>query len=404
MHALSLTASGLLANLATGVILARGLGPNDRGYVAALIVFATMLGWAAAFGQKSAVTHFVAKGLSLADSLRSAAVVVALPIVLALAIGIVLAPTVVGDSHPLMLSRTFLVVVPLLVGLELLLGGLAGVARFAEMSLARVLPYWGALAGLAWAWVMEGSLTPPVALACSAFGFVVAVLYAGWALSRSEQSPSGPATVTLLGGYGARTLGTQVGTIVNGRLDVVLLSALTTPSTVAFYTLATNLGGVIVGLADGLRGIVLSRVSAGTEVHAAGSASASPVAKAAMLVGAMGLAASCVWMLFAGPLIQFVYGAPFLPASKYVAILAVAATFLAIAGIVGEGLAGLGRPGIPAWIHGIGAVATVLALAVAIPEFGGLGAAWVSFCVYAGIALSSVLAWLSVSRKKNEET
>lgn len=383
---------GLVVNLATGVVLARALTPEDRGEVAALTVLNVVLSWVAAFGQRGAITYLAAPQPQRVATVTRSALPLILPTTLvAMAIGWIVVPLVLGSKPeaPTTAGRVFVLALPAFALYEISLGVLAGSHRFTKMAIARITPYLITLVALA-VLVSTDAVTTATALAATAAGYVGVALWIfppllarrGDELSERKQARQQARD------YGARTVGQQVGMIVNTRLDVLMLSSYVAAPTVAFYAVASNLASIISSLADGLLGIVLARGASDRHQRRR------VVLQATGVVLVFGLGLTIVWLTVGKPLLGAVYGGAFEHAAKYAVVLSLGAAFLAAAGVVGEGIAAHGHPLVQGTVHGVAALATIVGLVLILPAHGAMGAALVSLCVYGGVfVLMSLLFW-----------
>jgi O-antigen/teichoic acid export membrane protein len=122
----------LVANLVTGIIVARALGPDGRGVIVALVTVSQLAGFLFSVGVAQSLSYFLARRPQDGPSLLTTWVLMLLPLTaLAIAIGELLLPTIfAADDQAIALGRWFLLTIVLVVGLELNYGLLLGTEDF----------------------------------------------------------------------------------------------------------------------------------------------------------------------------------------------------------------------------------------------------------------------------------
>jgi O-antigen/teichoic acid export membrane protein len=158
----SLIASGGLQLLiiASGVIVARGLGPQDRGYFALLIVVAGICTLIGNLGLPSAVTYYIARDRSHARAIASSLLgpaVLLLAATLAVQL-VVLAPLVMHEPEPVKVAATIsLLLAPGVLALAFGIAILQGQQRFTAVNVLRILPTAAYVAGVVVAFVLHSA-------------------------------------------------------------------------------------------------------------------------------------------------------------------------------------------------------------------------------------------------------
>src|SRR4029450_12175153 len=115
------SALALVANLVTGVVTARALGPGGRGGFVALGTVAQLTGFLFAMGVAQSLSYYIARNPQDGPSLLSSWIVMLIPLTaVAIGIGERLLPVIFSDDQSAIdLGRWFLLSIVLVVGLEL---------------------------------------------------------------------------------------------------------------------------------------------------------------------------------------------------------------------------------------------------------------------------------------------
>ena len=154
--------------------------------------------------------------------------------------------------------------------------------------------------------------------------------------------------------------------LLNQRVDILLLTALASPSELGLYAVSTTLAAVLNAIAVAIAFPVRNRVVRGEHSVVPGISAAT--AALVFLVGA-GIAAALP------VLIPLVLGPQFLPARGTMLILLLAQVPLASIVVITQGLIGVGKPGVPLVGELLALVTTVVLVFVWFPVFGIEGAA-----------------------------
>jgi O-antigen/teichoic acid export membrane protein len=218
------------------------------------------------------------------------------------------------------------------------------------------------------------------------------LLTSAWSLSRlrrrgffqGTQRPS-PAIARRVAAYGLRAQIGGIMTLLNLRLDFIILSVLVGPAVLGVYAIASKFAELIKVPGMALTYVLYPRYSR------AGPARAG--ADARRLLPRVGipiaLAVAPLWGA-AGWLIPVLYGSAFNQAVTPARIILVGLVLEGVAGVITAYLYGIGRPGLNSWAMGAGLVITVLLDVLLIPPFGSTGAAIASASAYLGSTLALV--------------
>jgi O-antigen/teichoic acid export membrane protein len=392
--AFGLTGLTLGVNLVTGVIVARGLGPDGRGALAAVVAAMSVTAWLVAMGGRQAVAYHHAR--HPADAPRLVATWLALVTGLA-AVGIgvgelVLPHLLAAQSEAtLELARLYLLMVlGMLVG-DVIYATLLGDFDFAFVNLMRLLqPAAVALAYTAlWA---SGHLSVGTALLATVAAAAVDLAVAGTRLIRRHGlgRPSRTLAGTTLW-YGVRAHGSATAGVVNTRLDLAIIPAFLAASSVGLYAVATSVSWIVFTLASALGSLVLPVAARDGERGVA------IVVRSLHATLAVGTVTALAIGAVAEIGVRLVYGDEFSGAVVPLWILLPGCVLLAAAGVLGSGLYGLGRPFTAGLTNAVGMVVTVVGLLLFLERWGIVAAAAVSTVSYAAVFLSALVVYCAVS-------
>lgn len=208
-----------------------------------------------------------------------------------------------------------------------------------------------------------------------------------------------PASLSLsrsIAGYGTRAQVGGVLSLLNLRLDFLILGALAGPAVLGTYAIASKFAELLKILPMALTYILYPRYSNQTRSAAAASARAL-LPKAAAIVA---LAAIPLWVA-ATFLLPIVYGPSFQPAVEPAHILLLGLAAEGVAGVITAFLYGIGRPGLNSIAMGSGVVVTVALDLLLIPRFGAVGAAVASSAAYVSSTMALLLFFRHLTRSSN---
>jgi O-antigen/teichoic acid export membrane protein len=388
------SALALVANLVTGVVTARALGPSGRGVFVALGTVAQLTGFLFAMGVAQSLSYYIARNPQEGPSLLSSWVVMLIPLTaVAIGIGELLLPLIFSDDQSAVdLGRWFLLSIVLVVGLELNYGLLLGKQDFVAYNVLRLAqPALTALAFIA-LWALD-ELTVESALIAAIAGSAVAMV-AGLARSVSRIGV-GPVDAQL--GlrslwYGVRGQGSTVATNVTARLDVAMLPAFVSSASVGLYSVAANISLIVHQLSNTFAALVLPATAAGDadrgHSKVVGSLWASLVVAALLAI---------VLALFARPLIGLVYGDSFREAAEQLVLLLPGVVLFAGSSILAAGVYAAGRPFTATLAQLLGMAVTVVGLFAFLDSGGINAAALVSTASYATVFAAMLIVYKSVT-------
>lgn len=234
----------LLTSLATGVIIARTLGPNGRGILTAVMLYGLLLANLGGLGIADALVYHA--GRTEAGALKSPALASALGIggvqslILILAGWAILPSLLRTQSHSTVsLAQTFLVIIPLVFLSQYPQAVLQGRLRLIEFNLAR------ACAGVINAvtlfvlWRL-GAMSVELALAAFFSSTAVSCIFGMVAAADFSSRHASMGMTRVLLRYGLRSHAGNLASTFATQLDVLLLTAMAPPRELGYYVVATS--------------------------------------------------------------------------------------------------------------------------------------------------------------------
>jgi O-antigen/teichoic acid export membrane protein len=383
----------LVANLVTGIVSARALGPSGRGVFVALTTVSQLAGLLFAVGVANSLSYYIARRPEDGPRLLTTWTAMLVPLTaLAIAISELLLPTIFsGDQQAIDLGRWFMLSIVLVVGLELNYGLLLGMHDFFVYNVLRFAQAALIAAAFVVLWVAD-EMTVENALIAAIVGSTTAMA-AGLARSvvRVGVGRLDPKLGATSLWYGVRGQGSTVATNVTARLDVAMLPAFVTNANVGLYSVAANLSLIVHQLSNTFAGLVLPAAASDPErgrIKVIGSLWASLVVAGALAV---------VLALFARPLIGLVYGDSFRDAAEPLLLLLPGVVLFAGSSILAAGVYAAGRPFTATFAQLLGMAVTVVGLFVFLRSGGITAAAIVSTVSYATVFVAMLIAYKRVS-------
>jgi O-antigen/teichoic acid export membrane protein len=358
----------------TAPIVARALGPQGRGLLAAIIVPTSIAPWVFQFGTGLFAAREAARGtpagrllgsvglLSLAFGLLSAALAVPIADLLA-------------NGHPVVKTYLLISFATLPISLVILLVSdiVWGLERWGTVMMTRLSPIVAAAIGVIVLHIV-GDLTVGTAAAvtlASSLTQLVPLFLVRRAFRRLEFSG---ALVIRAMRFGSKVwLGTLAQTA-NQRLDQLLMIPLLPARQLGLYAVAVSVTGVSGFASAPIASIALPRVAMDEEGVAA---------KATRLGLLTALGGSVVTGVGTLLLLPVVFTNAFAGAVPLTLLLLVASVFSSGSAILAPALAAADRPSASSVAEGVGLVVTVPGLLILLPAIGATGAAVTTIAAYA---------------------
>lgn len=381
----TLLSTGLMAvaSAASSIVLARTLGPVERGELATVLLWPLAIGILGELGLGLAFAYFVARDGSLLSGLWTLGWVVSLGwgTALAVASGRVLERFLVLSDPARDVFLLTLATVPIVLATAFqsyLLLGIGELAAFNVVRAGAVALYVAGVCGIA---LRGKAAVPAYAIAWVVSQVLTFVIATAWfVLSRRPRWEWRPALFRSVAVYGAKTYVSGLTAQMTLRLDQMLMTALGVTAVLGVYVVAVSVASITSPLFTALAVVVMHRV--GGSVPEEAGRQVLEYLQLAFLLGVplcLILAAAAPW------LVPAVFGAAYRLAVLPAAVLLVASLFQGANAVLGNGLRAIGLPGRPALAEAAGFVLTLGLLAILLPRFGAAGAAVSSLVAYASV-------------------
>lgn len=261
-----------LIGILTGVLLARLLGPEGRGELAAIQLWGTFFGTLALIGIPESVLYYSAKSPELARQYWVSGTVFALisglPV---LAIGIIILPKLLASQNVEIVRMTYCYMIGLFVIFSVIrmpLNVLRAQKRFVEWNTLRILPYLGWLTAILLVWVF-GNPTPVFfAVGYLGVNFFVALIITLTVRGRVEGTASLDWSLwPSMFKYGMPLMLSQIPRylVEAGRLSQFLIAAFLSPGLLGLFVVATAWSNFTNMIPNVIAQIFFPRVSAAQE-------------------------------------------------------------------------------------------------------------------------------------------
>jgi O-antigen/teichoic acid export membrane protein len=386
----------------TGVLLARGLGPDDRGYLALLVLISIAIFQLVSLGIPLSITYAIARDPSSGAALKRGLLSVG-----GWQLGAMLLAQA-GITAVLVLDEPSRVEVAALVCLGLVPGtlthryGLAvlqGRHRFVAYNVVLALPlalFAIALSGLA----LAGGIT----LVNGAAAFVATNLAGGLTAAvvaqgeLREGDPAGEPTVRWMLGFGARgMLGSSASPVETYRLDQAAVGLFLTPAALGYYVVAISFSNLPRFMAQSV-GLVAYPQAAGKPTRAEARRT---MWRFFWFSLPLYTAVAVVLWLADDTLVGFFFGDEFSGAVPILDILLLAALLAGARRVLSEGARGVGHPTSASIAEAAALVTLLPALVLLTPAWGGEGAAW-AVTISSAVGLAILLLALRILRGRPE--
>ncbi len=385
---------GLIANLVSGVVSARALGPSGRGVTVALSAVTLLIGFFFAMGAGQSLSYFIARRPEDGPRLFTSWILILLPLCgLAVVAGELLLGTLfsVHNREAISVGRWFVVTVVLVIALELNSGLLLGAHDFAYFNALRFAQPAMMAASYVVLWML-GALTVDSSLIAATVGTAIVLAFGiGRSVRRVGVGPPdlrlGLATLW----YGIRGHGLMIATNVNARLDLAILPAFVASSGVGLYSVATNVSLIVYQLSNTFAALVLA-AAAGDPEHAREKVLGSLFATMA-IAGVLALLLG----VFARPVLGLVYGARFRQAASTLQLILPGVVLFAGSSILSAGIYATGRPLTTTVSQLFGMAVTVIGLLAFLRAGGITAAALVSTTAYTTVFVATLVTYKFVN-------
>jgi O-antigen/teichoic acid export membrane protein len=380
----------LVVNLATGVIIARAVGPDGRGELAAILTLTQVLALVFAAGCNQAIAYHLTRNPTEGGRLLSTWTVMLVPLaILAVGTAELLVPVIFAAQSDE--AKALAEIYVLTIGVALLLlpyqGLLIGDRRFGVWNLLRfaqpslVLTFYLVL-------LLADAMSVARALEANFLATVLVGLAAAVSSLRLHHWRRPDAALGLRSlWYGLRGVLSTIGATINTRIDLLIMPAFLAASSIGSYAVATNVSGLLVSLSAPLWWLVLPNAARRRE------GGAGPVLASLHLTLAIGGVLGLLLYLAAGFVVPAVYGDPFSDAVEPLRILLPGCVLLPAASMLTAGLYARNRPFTAAVPHLVGSVITVAGLTLFLATGGIRAAAIITSIAYGVVFLTALVLY-----------
>jgi len=381
----------------SGVIGARTLGPENRGYLALLILWPSVIARLGSLGLPAALPYFLAKYSGRRATIarivaRPALIQAGALVTLHLAVLFIFLAGRPSDVRTAALLT--IPSVPTLLALDYGLGFLQGQQRFMAFNILRGLSavlYSAALIAL---FVTGRGTLLTVTAVLTVSGLLTAALTMVVVMQSLAPDTHGTKPrISQLLWFGIRGLPGSASPIETFRIDQAIVGILLSPLSLGLYVVGLAFTNLPRFVSQAIGMIAYPRVA----MHADDNGAWRSVWTFLVVNLALSLAVVTVIMTTLGFTVPFFFGAAFVKAIPLIRILLVGSIFIALRRVLMDAARGMGRPG-------AGTVAEVSSWLFLVPAIALLGARYgiqgvgIAFTTTAGISLAVLIAILAVGR------
>ena len=381
----TLAASGGLQLLVivSGVLVARSLGPEDRGYLALLIVIGTVCAIAGTLGLPAAMTYYIARDPSQSRRIASSLAWVAVAQLAAVFVvqAAALAAVVYSDPPRVQMAAAMsLLLPPGILALSFGLAILQGERRFTAYNVLRIAPSIAYVVGVVVVYVLDATtlvLFMALWAGVNFVGGIVVLAYAARVLRKREEEDRAPSRPQMLR-FGLKAFLGSLSPVDVVRLDQAVVGLFLTPVALGLYVVAQALANLPRVLATSIGAVAYPQVAAEHDRTSARRAMWRffflGLVVSSLVVGAL--------VLMANEIITLAFGEEFTDATAIAQILLLASLFMAGRRVLTDGVNGLGHPG-------YGTIAEITSWIVLLPGVAIL-LPWLGA---EGVALALAISW-----------
>jgi O-antigen/teichoic acid export membrane protein len=383
-----------------GVLSARYLLPIGKGELTAVILWPTLLATIGNLGLVDAVTYYSARHHDDSRQILSTALALALGASAVLvAAGYFLLPVLLSKYGTVTVqsARSFLVYIPISLAATLMMATLQGNLRLgaynALRAMVQILTVAGMLlavvVGRATVWGFVAATLTANILTFSAATLVV--LKTGWL-----RWPFPSVSARPLLRFGLQSQLGSLASVLNLRLDQMLMSTLMSAPLLGIYVVAVTVAGLATVPPATLGVIAAPRISweqdPAARLHSWGR-----LLRFSVLLQ---LIFACALWTLAPSIVQLAFGPGFGASASVSRILIVASFPLGLNTMLAIGFRAFNRPLTPSTAETVSLGTTVIGLWLLLPRYGILGAAWASLVAYSvtcGYLFSRVYTQLGIT-------
>jgi O-antigen/teichoic acid export membrane protein len=333
----------LAVNLGSGIVLARSLGPSDRGILAAAILWPAILASTGSVGVAEGVTYLSGKAGGDASPILSSALAFGIvQSVVLILLGTLLLPLLLAGNAAMALGAAlyYLWLIPLNLLTQYGIGLLQGRMSLSAFNFARLSVHVVYTALIIALWTQK-AVTVRSAVTASLAAWAAAAVLTLWLIRRRGYWVWGLdlADLRALISFGVKLQLGNVATILASKLDIVVLTFLASAGSLGVYVVAGTVGP-IVGLVPGALALVLYPRS----VRSSTADWRVTLARLLLIGLTVTVLAGPVMIVALPRLIPIVFGEAFASAVPVAELLVLGYLFRGYAGMFVAMLRGAGRP------------------------------------------------------------
>lgn len=372
----------IIFSFATGILSARLLGPAGRGELAIVILWPSVIAGLGNLGIREALVYYQANGKHSSSELAGAGFLIALFQTLILVIvGWLIIPLLThgkGDEIT-RLSIHYLWFIPFNLLSLYPLGLLRGQMRIHRFNLLRGSISVFYMFGMLMLW-WTNKLGVQTLTIVSLLSNVLVAILAWWSLLRRSRInfPKSTFLYKDLFSYGIKNHFGTISSMLNARLDQMLMAIFLTPIELGWYVVAVSVSGLVTMVSAVLEKLLFPKVAG----MGSGEEQKQIISKYSRYNFTATLLAGVFIALLVPVFIPLVYSSSFTPAVLVAEVLIFAAIFLSINQNWEAGLRGLNRPGLASQAELFGVLITGLSLFFLLPSLRIFGAAIASLIAY----------------------
>lgn len=399
----------LVAQTATalsGIVTARALGPEGKGIVAGIMAWPQLVAMLLLFGLGTATSLRVAENAARIDNAMGNAVLYCVTIGLLGMIGaFAVLPGMLahlGEEAPSS-ARIAAAALPVTMLGEIVAGIALGLGRVRRYNTARMVAG-GTTLTASCLLVAFDNATPQTVILAMLAGGLVGLVIAGVGLPWRKVAIS-LATLRADLRYGGRVFLTSVLSVINARLDVLLMTAFLAANQIGLYSIAINAMLPITVVAYSAATLIMPAVGRSRgEDQGTVRDDVSLIRRTALRysLGTGAIAAVCAFV--APYAVPAIFGEAFRPAVSLVWILLPGFVAQGYAYIVDAGMIGMRKPWIGNLTQGVGVLCTLSLLPILLPRYEAVGAAITSSVTYSVTAVLAVWAIGRTHRRSGPHT
>ena len=371
-----------LFGLLTGVILARVLGPEGRGQLAAIQNLPNILLGFGSLGISTAAAYLSGRQPHLAGRFMTTSLIVMLLWSIPLVMIVYVAMPVLLSSQSrevIQYAQIYLLIIPIQFAIGAPFWVLQGIGEFKIWNILRIQApiAWVAIIGVTWALNLVTVRT--ILLLHLAAMFLIAFVFI--ALGRKKISgPYRPEFSRLpeLLRYGLPTCLTAVPQQLNQRLDQILMAMFMPAELLGVYVVAVTWSNVFSPMLTSVSQVLFPRLAADHDPQA----QAEILSRTMRMTVLSSLVLSAVLIVITPIALPVIFGNHFAAAVPTTLILIFAACIATINQVGSDGLRGLGAPKLPMICESLGLVTTMVMLGLLLGRYELIGAAIASLTSY----------------------